>query len=955
MADPVPIEPSAEVRFGVLGPLQVVDGSGAVWAVPSPKHRIVLAALLLAGGTVSGASLAEALWDGSPPPNAPAVLRTYVMRLRRELGPAGARIARRAPGWAIELHGPEEFDISEADGLWRAARAEAEAGEWRQASLLLTRALSLWRGEPLIDVPSAVLGRREADRLAEVRLQLTEARIDADLRLGRHSELVAELRQLAAEHPLREHIRAQLMLACYRSGQQGAALEVYRDTYARLAEELGVEPGDELRQMHQRVLTADPVLTPPARATISMPGSDQGGQARRGAVVPRQLPGAVRNFTGREAELSWLSGLAGPGGAEDCAAVVVISGMAGVGKTALAVHWARRAASLFADGQLYVNLLGFAPSAQHIDPATVIRGFLEALGVPAKGIPASPQAQAGLYRSLLDGRRMLVVLDNARDAAQVRPLLPGSPGCLVLVTSRADLTGLSATEGAHPLTLEVLADAEACELIAGRLGASRVAAEPQAVTGLVESCAGLPLALAITAARAANRPGHRLAALAAQLRDAGRLDALQDGDAASSVRAVFSWSYGQLSSDAARLFQLLSLHLGPDITTPAAASLAGNPVGQASGLVRELTRAHLLTEPVPGRYALHDLLRAYAAEQAEQTESKDDRREAVGRVLDHYLHTARSAALLLNPARDPISVRPAHPAAGPEHLADQRQALAWLHAEHQVLLTATRLADSSGFDVHAWQIPWALAEFLDRRGCFRDLATTQGTALAAAARLSDTAAQAECLRLLAFTSAHLGDHDQAIARYMASLRLFQQLGDRLGQARVQQLLGLLAESQGRYADALSHAEQALRLNQAMGNRAGEAVMLNNLGWTRTLLGDYQQARLICQEALSLCGELGLRLIEGHVWDSLGQAEHHLGHFPEAGACYDQALRIFREFGDRYFEPAILTHLGDTRQASGDLHEARQAWQQALEILDEIDHPDARQVRGRLADARFSVA
>jgi tetratricopeptide (TPR) repeat protein len=540
---------------------------------------------------------------------------------------------------------------------------------------------------------------------------------------------------------------------------------------------------------------------------------------------------------------------------------------------------------------------------------------------------------------------MLIVLDNARDAAQVRPLLPGSPGCLVLVTSRADLTGLSAIEGAHLLTLEVLADAEACELIEGRLGATRVAAEPQALTELAESCAGLPLALAITAARAAARPGHLLAALAAEMHDADRLDALQDGDTASSVRAVFSWSYRQLSSDAARLFRLLGLHPGPDITTRAAASLAGIPAGQALGLLRELTRAHLLTEPVSGRYALHDLLRAYAVEQDED-EHEDARRAAVGRMLDHYLHTAHTAALLLNPARE-ITVAPPRPAATPEHLTDQPQALAWLDAEHQVLLAATTLADNSGLDVHAWQIPWALAEFLDRRGRFRDLATVQGTALAAATRLSDTAAQAECLRLLAYTSARLGDHDQALARYAAGLQLFQQLGDRLGQARVQQLLGLLAESQGRYADASSHAEQALCLYRAAGNRAGEAIMLNNLGWTRMLLGDHQQARVICQEALSVCAEIGLRLIEGHSWDSLGQAEHHLGHFAEAAACYNRALGIFREFGDRYFEPAILTHLGDTRHACGDLHQARETWQRALEILDEIGHPDAEQVRGKL--------
>jgi DNA-binding SARP family transcriptional activator len=470
----VGVEPAAGVRFGVLGPLQVVDGSGAARVVSAAKQRIVLAALLLGtGGMVSAASLAEALWDVSPPPNAPAVLRTYVARLRHALGPAGARISGGPPGWAVELDAPEEFDVAEADGLWRAARAAAEAEQWRQASLLLSRALSLWRGEPLADVPSAALARREADRLAELRLALTEARIDADLCLGRHGELVAELRRLAAGHPLRERIRAQLMLACYRCGQQAAALEVYRDARATLTEELGVEPGDELREMHQRVLAADPLLTATARATISRPGGDQVPQVRPEAVVPRQLPDAVRHFTGRAAKLEWLSGLAGQAGAEGCGAVVVISGMAGVGKTALAVHWARQSAGLFADGQLYANLLGFAPSAQPADPAAVVTGFLEALGVPARDIPASPQAQAGLYRSLLAGKQMLIVLDNARDAAQVRSLLPGSPGCVVLVTSRARLAGLAVGGNAQLLALDVLSEEEARQLLAVRVGAGR--------------------------------------------------------------------------------------------------------------------------------------------------------------------------------------------------------------------------------------------------------------------------------------------------------------------------------------------------------------------------------------------------------------------------------------------------------------------------------------------------
>jgi tetratricopeptide (TPR) repeat protein len=485
-------------------------------------------------------------------------------------------------------------------------------------------------------------------------------------------------------------------------------------------------------------------------------------------------------------------------------------------------------------------------------------------------------------------------------------------------------------------------------LLRRRLGSARAAAEPGAVTELARLCARLPLALAIVSARACARPGFPLAGLAAELRDEpGRLDALDAGDPASSVRAVISWSYQSLTEQAAGMFRLLGLHPGPDVTAPAAASATGVALPAARRCLRELTHASLLSEHLPGRFGFHDLLRAYAADQAAATEDQQARHDATGRILDHYRSTASDAALLINPARNPVTIPPPRPGVTPEHLADQQQALAWLHAEHQVLFAATTLAASSGFDAHAWQIPWALAEFLDRRGRWRDMATAQGTALAAATRLSDTAGQAESLRLLGSACTQLGDRSQARVHYAAGLMLFRQLGDRLGEARSHQLLGMLAESQGHYADALSHSEQALHLYQAAGNRAAEAAALNNVGYVRVMLGDYQQARVICQEALSLCAELSLRYSEGHAWDSLGYTEQHLGHHAEAAACYQRALSILRELGNRYAEATILTHLGDARHASGDLEQAREAWQQALEILGELDHPDADKVRGKL--------
>jgi tetratricopeptide (TPR) repeat protein len=668
--------------------------------------------------------------------------------------------------------------------------------------------------------------------------------------------------------------------------------------------------------------------------------------------VPRQLPAAVARFTGRAAELralTWMLGQDVPGGGPGTVVISAIGGTAGVGKTVLALHWAHQVAERFGDGQLYVNLRGYDPSGTPTAPEAAIREFLDALGVPPEGIPPSPEAQEGLYRSLVAGKRMLIVADNARDEAQVRPLLPASPGSLVLVTSRSHLGGLAAADGARLISLDVLSHAEAVHMLTARLGTARVTAEPAAVDRIASLCACLPLALAVAAARAAARPGFPLAALAAELADAaGRLDVLDTGDPGSSVRAVFSWSTRQLSAESARMFRLLGIHPGPDISVAAAASLAGRAQPQARALLRELSRMHLIAEHVPGRYAFHDLLRAYAAEQARHTDSDTGRREATGRMLDHYLHTAARAARLLNPAMEPAVLSPPRPGAAAGQPGDHRQAHAWFEAEHQVLLAAVALAAGSGFDSHAWQLPWAMAPFLQTRGHWQQWAATQCTALAAATRLDDAAAQALSGRLLAMARTRLGDHDQAPGHFASSLTLYQRLGNRLGQAKVHQGLGNLADGQGRYADALGHAEQALRLYQAIGDKASEAEALNNVGWYHALLGGYQQARVFCRQAVTLCADVGNRWLEGAAWDSLGYVEHHLGNFAEAAACYQRALRIARERGDRFDEATTLTHLGEAYHAAGEPAHAREAWQQALAILEDTHNPDAGPVRAKLA-------
>jgi tetratricopeptide (TPR) repeat protein/transcriptional regulator with XRE-family HTH domain len=673
--------------------------------------------------------------------------------------------------------------------------------------------------------------------------------------------------------------------------------------------------------------------------------------AGRAAAVPRQLPAAVADFTGRAAELAALTQVLDNASADAPGMVVIsaIGGTAGVGKTALALHWAHQVAHRFPHGQLHVNLRGYDPSGDPGTAAEAIRGFLDALGVPPERTPTSREAQAGLYRSLLSGRRMLILLDNARDEQQVRPLLPASPASLVVVTSRSQLSGLAAADGAQMLNLDVLTHAEAVQMLTARLGADRAAAEPAAVDQIASLCACLPLALGVAAARAAVRPRLALAALAAELRDsAGRLDALDAGDPAASVRAVFSWSTRQLSDESARMFRLLGLQPGPDISVPAAASLAAVGESEARRLLAGLARSHLIAEHLPGRYVFHDLLRAYAADQAHHTESDADRSEAVGRVLDHYLHTAARAALVLVPHKEPVVLAVPGPGAVISQPADRRQALAWLETEHQVLLAAISLAAGSGFDAHAWQLSWALTSFLQRSGYWQEWAATQRTALTSATRLGDTTGQAVSGRLLATACNELGDLDQARSHYTSSLTLYRRLGDRLGEAKIHHNLGVLAERQGRHAHALNHAQQALRLYEAIGDKAGQAEALNSAGWYHGLLGDYGQARALCHQAVALSAATGARWAEGCAWDSLGYAEHHLGNLAEAAACYERALSIAREIGDRFDEALALTHLGDTRQAAGEVVRARRAWQQALTILDDLEHPDADQVRAKLA-------
>ncbi|MEV5958231.1 BTAD domain-containing putative transcriptional regulator [Streptomyces sp. NPDC051987] len=935
------------MKVRLLGPVDVVV-DGAVRAVPGQRRKAVLAALALQPAqVVSTDLLIEIVWGDTPPATSGNTLQSHLSFLRGALGDRAA-IRARPPGYALEVAG-EATDVQIAERLIRDGTRCADP---REGAARLQTAVGLWRGRPLADLADLPWFDDHARRLDHLYLHAQESLIQARLALGEHAQLVTELERLRGEHPLHEEIHRLLILALYRAGRQADALATYQELRRTLDAELGIEPSLALRELLAAILRQDPSLDPPSALAPT-------DTAPAELFVPAQLPLAIASFSGRDRELARLEELlpgdtaAGParGGV---AVISAVSGTAGVGKTALAVHWAHRVRGSFPDGQLYVNLRGFDPGGSVADPAEVMPGFLGALGVPPARVPSGLDAQVGLYRSLLAGRRVLIVLDNARDAEQVRPLLPGSANCLALVTSRHRLTSLAVTEGAHLLAIDMLTPEEAQDLLAARLGARRVAAEPTAAREIGDLCARLPLALAIVAARAAAQPRVPLAMFAAELREPdGRLNALDAGDSVSRVREVFSWSYRTLSADAARLFRLLGLHPGPDVGIRAAGGLAGVPTARARSLMAELADGHLLTEHTAGRYVFHDLLRAYAAELVATQDSDESRRAAVHRMFDHYLHTAYTADGLLTRRRDPITLSPARPGSAPETLTDHRQALAWFTAEHPVLLAAVEQSPAD-LAAHAWQLASTLNTFLDRQGQWPALAAAHTTVLNLARHRNDRTARANAHRGLGLAEDRQGHTEEAHAHYSLALELFDEMGNHAGQARIHQNLGRMSSARGDYQEALDHAHRTLVHYRAVDDRGGQAIALNHLGWYHTKLGDHRQALSHCLRALALIQEIGDPNGEAHTWDSLGYIRRSLGQYGEAVDCYRQALDLFRVTGDRHSEATAFAYLGDTHHDAADSDAAYDAWAQALTIFEELGHADATPLRAKIRENRGRV-
>ncbi|MFI5938199.1 AfsR/SARP family transcriptional regulator [Actinoplanes sp. NPDC051494] len=953
--------------FSVLGPVRVWLDDGEVQVGPR-QQRLLLALLLAhAGEPVSLGAAVDLLWGQEPPTSAVNIVHRHIGTLRRILEPglaerqAGRVLLREAGTYRMDVDAGS-LDLLRFRETLGDARAADRDGDPARAVRAFAEALALWRAPAAAGLPAEAQGHPVFAALDRERLAAVKEFADVALRASTVTPALTELQGLAELYPLDEPLQARLILALWSTGHQAEALDAYRRSRSRLAAQLGVDPGVELAAAGERVLSGEPLPVPSAaqpsaaqpsapQPSAAQPSAAQPSAARISAAptspVPAQLPNDLPAFSGRENELARLLALLS-GAAERPGTVLIsaIGGMAGIGKTTLAVHLAHRVAARFPDGQLYVNLRGFDPSGPALDPAVALHGFLEALGVVA--VPAGLEAQAALFRSMLAGRRMLILLDNARDADQVRPLLPGSAGCLVLVTSRNQLSALVATEGAAPLTLDLVSHAEAREFLTHRLGADRVAREPRAVDEIAARCGRLPLALAVIAARAAMNPSFTLTAVAQELgTTADRLDALRVPGTGTDLRAVFSWSYAALGPDAGRLFRVLAGHPGPDISLAATASLAGIPVRRARVLIAELTHACLVTEHLPGRFVLHDLLRLYAAELAEDIDQPGEREAARRRVQDHYLHTAADAAARYSRTIVPVELPPAEPGVTVEPIADRPRALAWFHDEHLVLREILRQSAATGQHRHTWQLVWSLEFFFDRLGHWAEAEVFARMAVTAAAALHDPVAGAHAHYSLGRAFNLLRNDDGARTQLQHALDLFERTGNRYGQSDVRLYLGWVAERLGAYEEGLHHSRRALDLYQDMGHRLGEAMAFNAIGNLLSEMGDPAAALPYCRQALRLFQELEDRHGEAAALDSLGYTLHRQGDYSEAITHYTAGLDLFREAGARHFEAVVLDHLGDSWQHLGEPGTARKAWRDAVIIYTGFDRPAAARIQAKL--------
>jgi DNA-binding SARP family transcriptional activator/tetratricopeptide (TPR) repeat protein len=902
-------------EFGVLGVVEAwIDGRPA--DLGHARQRCVLGVLLVeAGRPVTPDQLIDRVWGERAPQRAAGALYSYLSRLRRAVAGADGVEIRREPGGYLLTVNPQTVDLHRFRRLMTTARS-AESD--RAAAALIEQALNLWRGDPFAGLDTPWLAATRRTLLGE-RFAAELDGNDVLLRLGRHGELLPALTAAVAEHPLDERLAGQAMLALYRCGRQADADEQYRRIRRRLADEMGSDPGAELRRLHEQVLAADPMLAVPSGDSRAPAGP----APMTALTVPAQLPADVRAFTGRTGELAALDRLLEPlDGGEPPLTVALLCGTAGVGKSALAVRWAHRVREAYPDGQLYVNLRGY-DAEQPVAVADALAGFLTALGVRAPEIPPGTDERAARYRSELTGRRMLVLLDNASSVEQVRPLLPGTGSCLVLITSRDSLRGMVAVDGAERVNLDLLPPPDAIGLLRKLIGA-RVDREPDAAAALAAACARLPLALRIAAELAAERADVPLTELVAELGDHQvRLDLLDaGGDPRAEVRAVFSWSYQNLPEGAARAFRLLGLHPGETAHVEAVAALIGARSGEARRLMDVLTRASLVQPGRGGRYGMHDLLRAYAAELATGHDAEADRRAALTRLFDHYLAGATTAMATLYPD-------------GAAAAGDPDAARAWIEAERPNLAAVCTNGAAHGWYRHTIDLAGTMFRYLDAGGPVAEAATVTASAVAAARAVGDRDAQARALSNLGRLHRRQGRLQEAAETYRQALLLYADLGEPAAEALVLRNLGSVDWRRGDYRRAAEHYQRAGVLCRHLGDDAGRADALVRLGLIDARLGDVAEAAGRFGSALDLYAALGDRFSEAYVLSLLARLPHEPIPLEQAEAHLEQSLAEVRLGGDRTAEAYVLTDLAAIHACQDRLAEAAGHLRRALVLLRRI--------------------
>ncbi|MEV0146054.1 MULTISPECIES: BTAD domain-containing putative transcriptional regulator [unclassified Nonomuraea] len=914
-----------KVRFSILGAVEV-SAEGLELPSLAPRHRAFLGYLLLHSGTVlSVERLSQAMWGPTPPDTARAQVHAALTVIRRTLRAADAAhlVETRPAGYVITPE-PGRLDLQEFATLV----AEAESAPAR-AVRALREALALWRGPAFADVQAHFAEGARA-RLEDRRLTAIERLVELELAAGRHAELIDQLAAELTAHPLRERLAGQLMLALHRAGRQADALAAGREYRRRLADEQGLDPGHAFLAVEKTVVRGER----PAAAVI--PPAEAEPPAAMAKPAAAFLPYDIADFAGRSVQVEELCEPA-----SRVVTIAAIDGMAGIGKTALAVHVAHRLAERYPDGQLFIDLHAHTAGQRPLEPAEALEVLLRQLGVPTERIPASMVERAALWRAELAGRRVLLVLDNAADAAQVRPLLPGASSSLVLITSRQRLTDL---DGSRALSMDVLPLPDAVVLFTGIVG-ERADAEPEAVREVLLLCGFLPLAVRIAATRLRHRPRWSVAHLAERLRDERRrLTELARSE--RSVAAAFTLSYRQLTADQQRLFRLLGLHPGRDIEPHAAAALAELPVERAEDLLEDLLDAHMLQQRAFGRYVFHDLLRQYAAQLVAEQEPPDARHAALTRLLGHQLSTASAAMDVLYPDSAHRRPRVKQLPPPPVPLHDVSQAQAWLDAERANLVLA---ADRDM--AHTGLLATTLYRYLYDHAHHDDALALYGKALRAARCREDPAGEGRALTDLGWVHQVLGSNDIAREHFDRALAACRTAEDRRGQARALIGLGRVCTDEGDHEPAREAHLRALELFRDIGDLFGEAVTLDYLGVVHERLGQYAQAADLHRQALNLFRDIGSRGGEADALDNLGAACTRLGRHAEARDHHEQALELYRRFGYRRGEAKALNSLAEIAATLGDLGRAVRLHTAALRLAVELNNP-GEEKRAREAVARL---